>query len=239
MKLRLFMCVGFLCAGLYGCNTRYTIFPPSDHYILRYQNPVSMCAEIKGTANTPPEGSSPAEITYSQITINTRPYWSTAQSESQDLVDEATFEALAKRFNDTDFAGTTERCMTLPMMYVQTESLNIVSDNDYDAAHPAGTSLNDLFLVKYVCVDDILKPPYNFKGTDEQNESGFPAWMFKDEVSAFNLRKPTLIQFNFTFYPKVQPDQNGIHRFTITYTNIEGKMLNATTGALNLAGRQS
>lgn len=67
---------------------------------------------------------------------------------------------------------------------------------------PAGTSLNDLFLVKYVCVDDILKPPYNFKGTDEQNESGFPAWMFKDEVSVFNLRKPTLIQFNFTFYPR-------------------------------------
>ena len=237
MKSQLLMCAGLLCMGLFGCNDEVTHFPKSNHYILRYQNPVSMYAELKSTTDIPPIGSTPVKVTDGHFTIYTRPYLSTTLSESRDLVDDATFEILAERFGDTHFVGTTIDCLSVPIMYVQTESVNIVSDNDYDAAHPAGMSLNDLFILQYRCVDDILKKQYDFRPTDEQQKWGLPAWCFVEKVTEFNLRRPTLIQFNFIFSPVTDPDQTGIHRFTITYTNIDGKVLSATTQPMKLVGK--
>ncbi len=237
MRLQLLMCAGLLCMGLSGCNKEVTRFPKSDHYILRYQNPSSMYAETKSAADTPPIGSTPAKVTDGHFVVYTRPYSSPALSESKDLVDDATFETLAERFGDTHFGGTTIDCLSVPVMYVQTESVNIVSDNDYDADHPAGSSLNDLFVIQYKCVDNILKKPYDFEPTDEQQKWGLPAWCFAEKVSDFNLRRPTLLQFNFIFSPVTDPDRSGIHRFTITWANIEGKVLSATTQPVQLAGK--
>lgn len=143
MKLRLFMYLGLLCGGLYSCNDDPTPLPTSKNFITKYQNPVSICAIVSGSLET----SVPTE-TYNVVSLQIRPYENTEDCFTKDLVDEAQFEVLAAQFKDTDFNGA--YYLNIPVMYVQTESLNIVSDNDYDAAHPAGIPLNDLCNVFYL-----------------------------------------------------------------------------------------
>ena len=151
------------------------------------------------------------------------------------MVDEAQFEVLAAQFRDTDFNGVDY--LDTPVMYVQTESLNIVSDNDYDAVHPAGIPLNDLCNVFYLCVDDILANSYRFTLTAQQKENKWSAGYFEKSITEFNREKPTLVAFDFRIQPIFRPAVPGTHRFTVTYKNIDGKELSVTTEPLNLAGR--
>ena len=176
MKLRLFMYLGLLCGGLYSCNDDPTPLPTSKNFITKYQNPVSICAIVSGSLET----SVPTE-TYNVVSLQIRPYENTEDCFTKDLVDEAQFEVLAAQFKDTDFNGA--YYLNIPVMYVQTESLNIVSDNDYDAAHPAGIPLNDLCNVFYLCVDDILANSYRFTLTAQQKEYKWSAGYFEKSIT--------------------------------------------------------
>ena len=230
MKLRLFMYLGLLCGGLYSCNDDPTPLPTSKNFITKYQNPVSICAIVSGSLET----SVPTE-TYNVVSLQIRPYENTEDCFTKDLVDEAQFEVLAAQFKDTDFNGA--YYLNIPVMYVQTESLNIVSDNDYDAAHPAGIPLNDLCNVFYLCVDDILANSYRCTLTAQQKENKWSAGYFEKSITEFNREKPTLVAFDFRIQPIFRPAVPGTHRFTVTYKNIDGKELSVTTEPLNLAGR--
>lgn len=204
-------------------------YPSSKNFITKYQNPVSICAIVSGSLET----SVPTE-TYNVVSLQIRPYENTEDCFTKDLVDEAQFEVLAAQFKDTDFNGA--YYLNIPVMYVQTESLNIVSDNDYDAAHPAGIPLNDLCNVFYLCVDDILANSYRFTLTAQQKENKWSAGYFEKSITEFNREKPTLVAFDFRIQPIFRPAVPGTHRFTVTYKNIDGKELSVTTEPLNLAG---
>ena len=216
MKLRLFMYLGLLCGGLYSCNDGPTPLPTSKNFITKYQNPVSICAIVSGSLET----SVPTE-TYNVVSLQIRPYENTEDCFTKDLVDEAQFEVLAAQFRDTDFNGVDY--LDTPVMYVQTESLNIVSDNDYDAAHPAGIPLNDLCNVFYLGVDDILANSYRFTLTAQQKENKWSAGYFEKSITEFNREKPTLVAFDFRIQPIFRPAVPGTHRFTVTYKNIEDR----------------
>ena len=185
-------------------------YPPPKNFITKYQNPVSICAIVSGSLET----SVPTE-TYNVVSLQIRPYENTEDCFTKDLVDEAQFEVLAAQFKDTDFNGA--YYLNIPVMYVQTESLNIVSDNDYDAAHPAGIPLNDLCNVFYLCVDDILANSYRFTLTAQQKENKWSAGYFEKSITEFNREKPTLVAFDFRIQPIFRPAVPGTHRFTVTY----------------------
>lgn len=208
------------CLGLSGCNEKVDKFPILKNFVCSYENPTSAYAEIRETflnGDPIPEGQA-----VDQFVVLLRADKSTEISER---TNEETFRELAARFNDTEY-NSRGPCMT-NAMYIRSESLDIISDQDYNAAHPAGSSLNDLFTLEYSCADDILKSGYDLQQY---------RWMFKEPVEEFNRKQPTLIAFSFTFWPTAMPEKTATHRFTITYKNVEGKVLVATTGPVTIAG---
>lgn len=220
------------CLGLGGCNEKVDKFHVSENFVTRYQNPTTAYAEARETLKGLPITENQ---TVNHFVVILRVDENTLQSQTKDLVDESTFRELSAKFNDTEY-NKADSYLTCPMMYVQSESLHIVSDQDYNATHPAGSSLNDLFTVEYTCADDILKNGYDLTQSAVQQELGLPAWRFKEPVEDFNRKKPTLVWFEFLFRPTLLPDRTGSHRFTITYHNTEGKELTATTLPVMLAG---
>ena len=214
---------------LVGCSDQIvTKFYPSENYVIRYQDPQSSYAAVYGSIDEYPVPSQSVV----QFMINLRVTESTVNSDRYDIIDRQTdatkFKELAQKFNDTEY-NMIHDVVPPPVMYVQSASLNIVSDQDYDATHPAGSSLNDLFLVKYACVDHILQNNYDMTRTDQQVALGLYVWQFMESVDAFNQKRPILVGFDFWFYPTEFPTGNKQHRFTITYKNVEGKELVATT----------
>lgn len=212
-----------------GCSEKIgDKFYPSENYVLWYQDPQSSYAAVYVSDNDDPNPSQTVE----DFKINLRVTESTANSYRYDIVDRKTdatkFKELAQKFHDTEYNKIND-IPPPPMMYVQSESLNIVSDQDYDATHPAGSSLNDLFLVKYASVDHILQNHYDMTRTEQQVALGLYVWQFMESVDAFNQKRPILVGFDFWFYPTEFPTGNKQHRFTITYKNVEGKELVATT----------
>lgn len=213
-----------------GCSEKIgDKFYPSENYVTRYQDPLSSYAAVYGSIDEYPVPSQSVV----QFMINLRVTESTVNSQYYDIIidrqtDATKFKELAQKFNDTEY-NMIHDVVPPPVMYVQSASLNIVSDQDYDATHPAGSSLNDLFLVKYTCVDHILQNNYDMTPTEQQMELGLAPWELMESVDEFNQRQPTLVWFYFWFYPTEFPTGNKQHRFTITYKNVEGKELVATT----------
>lgn len=213
-----------------GCSEKIgDKFYPSENYVTRYQDPLSSYAAVYGSIDEYPVPSQSVV----QFMINLRVTESTVNSQYYDIIidrqtDATKFKELAQKFNDTEY-NMIHDVVPPPVMYVQSTSLNIVSDQDYDATHPAGSSLNDLFLVKYTCVDHILQNNYDMTPTEQQMELGLAPWELMESVDEFNQRQPTLVWFYFWFYPTEHPTGNKQHRFTITYKNVEGKELVATT----------
>lgn len=230
MKLQLIMCVGILCGVLCSCNDNPAPLPTFKHYITKYQNPTAIYVEVTGSLAT----ADPVK-TYNVIKFQIRPYENTIDCITKDLVDDKKFEELATQYKDNDFNKPFP--MDFPIMYIQTDNLNVVSDNYYDAAHPAGTSLNDLCEIQYICCDNILKNPYNFEPTEAQKAKNLYADRFEELISDFNKKKPTLMAFYFWIQPIFRPEISGTHSFTITYKNVEGKVLSVTTEPLQLVGR--
>ena len=213
-----------------GCSEKIgDKFYPSENYVTRYQDPLSSYAAVYGSIDEYPVPSQSVV----QFMINLRVTESTVNSQYYDIIidrqtDATKFKELAQKFNDTEY-NMIHDVVPPPVMYVQSASLNIVSDQDYDATHPAGSSLNDLFLVKYASVDHILQNHYDMTRTEQQVALGLYVWQFMESVDAFNQKRPILVGFDFWFYPTEFPTGNKQHRFTITYKNVEGKELVATT----------
>ena len=227
---RIYLGLILICTFVFvGCSEKIgDKFYPSENYVTRYQDPLSSYAAVYGSIDEYPVPSQSVV----QFMINLRVTESTVNSHRYDIIDRQTdatkFKELAQKFNDTKY-NKINYMSPPPMMYVQSESLNIVSDQDYDATHPAGSSLNDLFLVKYACVEHFLQNNYDMTRTDQQVALGLYVWQFMESVDAFNQKQPTLVWFYFWFYPTERPTGNKQHRFTITYKNVEGKELVATT----------
>lgn len=228
---RIYLGLILICTFVFvGCSEKIgDKFYPSENYVTRYQDPLSSYAAVYGSIDEYPVPSQSVV----QFMINLRVTESTVNSQYYDIIidrqtDATKFKELAQKFNDTEY-NMIHDVVPPPVMYVQSASLNIVSDQDYDATHPAGSSLNDLFLVKYASVDHILQNHYDMTRTEQQVALGLYVWQFMESVDAFNQKRPILVGFDFWFYPTEFPTGNKQHRFTITYKNVEGKELVATT----------
>lgn len=220
MKRALISIVFAGCLGLVGCNEIGDKFPILKNFVVSYQDPTSAYAETReNIMNSDPI---PEDKPLNQFVVRLQ---ADKSIEISAQTDEEAFQELATRFNDTEY-NKRGHYMT-NAMYVRSESLNIVSDQDYDASHPAGSSLNDLFTVEYRCADDILKSGYDMQHYN---------WMFNELVEDFNRKQPTLVTFGFDFWPTVMPEKTAKHRFTITYKNVEGKVLVGTTEPVTIVG---
>lgn len=123
-----------------------------------------------------------------------------------------TFKELARKNGDTSYKEVIECANLSPMpvrcfFSVPISRINITCDKDVDEMHPAGSSLNDLFLFLTFSPDKYLKNGYKPLNIDKEKESEKVDKRFRHTVNAiFNfgtsseLVYGTLSEINFSHY---------------------------------------
>jgi hypothetical protein len=91
------------------------------------------------------------------------------------------------------------------------EDIQITSNRDFDEAHLAGSSLNDLFLLDYS------------SGAEEETE-----------LTEFLQTSPRAMQYDFILILKRKPNKSFIHQFTIKYSHTDGETFEETTKTVKL-----
>ena len=167
--------------------------------------------------------------------------WGSAPYTSEDYASAAKFAELSKANGDLSYNRRGEGFGVC--LYKRTESLHVISDAAYDAAHPAGTVLDDIMTVQFYSAEDYLKSGYRSfnkylgkttKPYVDQAGLVIQGPQMIESLAEFNQIKRTLMHFNFILRPTKAPDQTGTHRFTITYTNEDGVVLTGTTAPVTI-----
>lgn len=133
-------------------------------------------------------------------------------------------------------------------------TLDVVSDTDYDAMHPARTSLSDVIDVHARSAKEIIDSDYDFRKVTIGSGFDFRKELFSynEELGRLNypgdgcqLKMP-LKKFNKEYRNLVAdislrfvsaPDVTSTHRFTITYRDEKGKVLTTTTKPVTLKAK--
>ncbi|MDR0560812.1 MAG: hypothetical protein LBG92_11650 [Prevotellaceae bacterium] len=131
-----------------------------------------------------------------------------------------TFKELSKKNGDTSYyeSGVFGGCMADPI-----EFLGIVSDKDYDAAHPAGTLLNDIIYVKFRSATEFVASSYKDRRYDIKSH---PYRLgFIEPLTIFNSKKRNLVDSYFKFIFEHLPEKMETHNFTIFYNDAAGRRI--------------
>ncbi|MBO7568042.1 MAG: hypothetical protein J6T60_13205 [Bacteroidales bacterium] len=87
--------------------------------------------------------------------------------------------------------------------------INVTSDKDYDEAHPAGTSLNDLFLISYPRLYQYIKSGY-------KPQQGMNSYELDSVSELTAFKEEPLFECETHLLFKKQPDAPGKYTFTVT-----------------------
>ena len=156
------------------------------------------------------------------------------------------YDSLCKAHKDTEYSKKEKHYSgeQFPYATYRRMTLDITSDTQYDAAHPAGTSLADMVIINISSAKEIIESGY------DENLCGKEINIYGDEYPVlsfgYELRMP-LKQFNEEYrklvdcrmnidFP-VAPDVTSTHRFTVTYRDEDGRVLTATAAPVTLHGK--
>ncbi len=232
-----------------GCEVE-TVDAP--HYLLRFIVPESLSARtIYGEPLT-------LQIYLSSFDSREYAHYWHAQNPDDFPREAAAYEALCERYGDTSYSGIRKFLPTYfggyDALWYNIVSIDVTSVVDYDAEHPAGTSLNDLCeLISWTPRDylasgytdryDWTTPPdyipedyryITFYDFDQVNDGLHP---FKVSLSDYNaddlflmgsgqLHQGPLFLLRFAHGPQTG---NQLQRFTIRMTDEKGKVYNVLT----------
>jgi hypothetical protein len=128
------------------------------------------------------------------------------------------FKELAIKNRDTSFNrdGSFGSCLVDPV-----KSINIVSDADYDDAHPAGTSLNDIIYIVFRSATEFVESNY----TDEKYDTKKHPYdlHFIEPLDQFLEKKRNLVDGFFEFIFHHLPTKALTHNFTVYYDDTAGR----------------
>lgn len=145
----------------------------------------------------------------------------------QEKVDK--FRELAKNNRDTCFNrdGAFGGCLVDAV-----ESINIVSDSDYDDAHPAGTSLNDIVYIEFRSATEFVESGY----TNEQYDIKKHPYdlHFIEPLAQFIEKKRSLVDGCFGFIFNHFPTKASKHNFTIYYTDAAGRHFEISVNSVSV-----
>ena len=160
------------------------------------------------------------------------------------------FDSLARAHHDTEYKRRGE--VFCSCLFVRTDRIDVFSDTDYDAAHPAGTPLNDIVDIRFSSGEDYLQSGYtkgkylgkttrlpirynSFYKTYDVSRSVID---LQESLEEFNRIKRKLIAFNFAFEFRSDPSHTAEHNFTIVYRNEQGLTLSGQVGPVLLKGTE-
>lgn len=126
------------------------------------------------------------------------------------------YSAAEKRYNGDQFK--------IPAVY-RRMTLSVTSDTDYDAAHPAGTPLDDLLKTRVYFAKEIVESGYDFKQYPAPDY--ITGHTIMEPLSEFNAANRKLVGGWFRFEFTKAPDATSTHRFTLVYRDEDGRELTA------------
>ena len=152
------------------------------------------------------------------------------------------YDSLCKAHKDTEYAKTImpySGWQFGPATY-RRMTFDVTSDTQYDAAHPAGTSLADIVNIKTYSAKEIIENGYD-KSLVVKDEQGCLDLQLGHELKMpleqFNREYRKLIADNIRLNLKTAPDVTSTHRFTVTYRDEDGRVLTATAAPVTLQGK--
>ena len=110
--------------------------------------------------------------------------------------------------------------------YPNFASINIVSDMDFDAEHPAGTSLNDVMWIAFRSYYDYIASNYTSKVPYSANEGEREYFKKLEELSSDELRLLCHNTLGCAF--RKYPDELKEHTITFTITDVNGNSISCS-----------
>ena len=152
------------------------------------------------------------------------------------------YDSLCKAHKDTEYSKKEKHYSGHQFIWAtyRRMTLDVTSDTQYDAAHPAGTSLADIVNIKTYSAKEIIESGYN-KSLVVKDEQGCLDLQLGHELKMpleqFNREYRKLIADNIRLNLKTAPDVTSTHRFTVTYRDEDGRVLTATAAPVTLQGK--
>ena len=148
------------------------------------------------------------------------------------------FDSLCVAHHDTEYSKKEKRHSGFgyPTVY-RGMKLDIVSDADYDPAHPAGTSLGDILHIEGNSAKEVIESGYdldlciNPKDGSNNYQFGYP---IDESLATFNRDYRKLVSGWFYIGFDKAPAATSVHRFTLTYTDEDGRTLSAVTSPVKI-----
>jgi hypothetical protein len=121
----------------------------------------------------------------------------------------------------------------------QIKSVTVTSDKDFNAAHPASSSLNDLFTVYFNDPHALIKNNYQpIEGTYKYHPGliqNYPVAVFKEQLSAVNFIERPFIDYRWDMVLNVAPETIDTYTFYVKVVLADDSVLEAET-FLNIQG---
>lgn len=152
------------------------------------------------------------------------------------------YDSLCKAHKDTEYSKEVKHYSGHQFIWAtyRRMTLDVTSDTQYDAAHPAGTSLADIINIKTYSAKEIIESGYD-KSLVVKDEQGCLDLQLGHELKMpleqFNREYRKLIADNIRLNLKTAPDVTSTHRFTVTYRDEDGRVLTATAAPVTLQGK--
>lgn len=156
------------------------------------------------------------------------------------------YDSLCKAHKDTEYSKK-EKFHSGDQIGIVTYrrmTLDVTSDTQYDAAHPAGTSLADIIEINVYSAKEIIESGYDISLCGKmKNDKGYEfhsrgmGHELKMPLKQFNEEYRKLIRDGIYLDFKTAPDVTSTHRFTVTYRDEDGRVLTATAAPVTLQGK--
>lgn len=247
-------------AGLAGCSKTEAphICPPAaDHYVTLYIKPVDVFPAVM-EKNT--NGLNEAEMHRSDNVVLKVSFWPVSDrkilSVEQPSAEQAKnyvnrhaissspkskriYDSLSTAHGDTGFFEKADGRIGQEfygMAVFRRMTLDVVSDADYDEAHPAGTSLVDILNLKARSAREIIESGYDI-ALCPQKYSPF-GYQLDMPLAQFNGEYRKLVdgQFDLTFTASART--TAVHRFTVIYRDEDGRTISGISNPVRLKGAQ-
>ncbi len=153
------------------------------------------------------------------------------------------YDSLCKAHKDTEYSKKEKHYSgeQFPYATYRRMTLDVTSDEPYDATHPSGTSLADIIDIYAYSAKEMIDSGYDYWSVCEKGEIYDNAINFGKKLdmslTQFNEEYRKLIADNIKLRFKTAPDVTSTHRFTVTYRDEDGRVLTATAAPVTLQGK--
>lgn len=217
IALLLALCVSFSCCTF----ERHEPIGPglgriSQYYVITYLKVDSIAGEARFWTNTQSTDSLDFYVEMRGKDVYT------------DRLNKEQFLHYARLYNDTACYKPVSDIFTEEALTDTVTNITIVCDKAYNAAYPAGNSLNEIVKIRYLSAKEYIESGYDDSFINSGREI---------PLSDFNLQNNYLVGTVFRFTITIPPDKTDSYSFTVTVEMKSGKSFSLQYSSVVLKGK--